>query len=197
MMMPKMDGNELTRILKNNEKTSHIPIILLTARSGQENKIEGLETGADDYLTKPFDIKELRTRIENLIKIRRKLQAKYSKLRYVLKSDGKKGTSLDEKFMIKVDEVIEKHISEEEFNMEEFCSAVAMSRAQLHRKLKALTGKSASLYIRTVKLSKAKKMIEDKTGNISEIAYLLGFSSPTYFTRCFKEEFGYPPSEIT
>ncbi len=196
MMMPKTDGNELVRILKNNEKTSHIPIILLTARSGQENKIEGLETGADDYLTKPFDVRELRARIENLIKIRRKLQAKYSKLEYVLKPDGKKGTSLDEKFMIKVGEVIEKHISEEEFNMEGFCSEVAMSRTQLHRKLKALTGKSATLYVRTVKLSKAKKMIEEKTGNISEIAYSLGFSSPAYFTRCFKEEFGYPPSDI-
>jgi AraC-like DNA-binding protein len=80
--------------------------------------------------------------------------------------------------------------------MEEFCREVAMSRTQLHRKLKALTGKSATLYIRTVKLSKAKRMIEEKTGNISEIAYSLGFSSPTYFTRCFKEEFGYPPSEI-
>lgn len=197
MMMPKMDGNELTRILKNDEKTSHIPIILLTARSGQENKIEGLETGADDYLTKPFDLKELQARIKNLIEIRRKLQAKYSKPEYVLKSDGKKVTSLDEKFLNKVEEVIEKHISEEEFNMDDFCSEVAMSRTQLHRKLKALTGKSATLYIRTVKLLKAKKMIQEKTGNISEIAYSLGFSSPTYFTRCFKEEFGHPPSEIT
>jgi signal transduction histidine kinase/DNA-binding response OmpR family regulator/streptogramin lyase len=197
MMMPKMDGNELVRILKNNEKTSHIPIILLTARSEQQDKIEGLQKGADDYLTKPFDLKELQARIKNLIEIRRKLQAKYSKLEYVLKSDGKKVTSLDEKFLNKVKEVIENHISEEEFNMDDFCSEVAMSRTQLHRKLKALTGKSATLYIRTIKLLKAKKMIQEKTGNISEIAYSLGFSSPTYFTRCFKEEFGYPPSEIT
>ena len=197
MMMPKMDGNELTRILKNDEKTSHIPIILLTARSGQENKIEGLEMGADDYLTKPFDIKELRVRIENLIKIRRTLQTKYSRLEFATKAEGKKALSLDEKFLNKVEEVIEQHISKEEFNMEDFSREVAMSRAQLHRKLKALTGKSATLYIRTVKLLKAKKMIEHNTGTISEIAYSLGFSSPTYFTRCFKEEFGYPPSEIT
>jgi signal transduction histidine kinase/ligand-binding sensor domain-containing protein/DNA-binding response OmpR family regulator len=207
MMMPKMDGNELVRILKNDEKTSHIPIILLTAKAGQENKLEGLETGADDYLTKPFDIKELQVRIKNLISIRKKLQEKFSKIgnrtseikenlpRFDEVKTGKL-SSIDEKFMLRVGEVIEKHISEEEFDIEEFCKEAAMSRTQLHRKLKALTGKSASLYVRSVKLAKAKKMIEDQTGNISEIAYSLGFSSPAYFTRCFKEEFGYPPSEV-
>ena len=207
IMMPKMDGNELTRILKNDEKTSHIPIILLTARSGQENKIEGLETGADDYLTKPFDIKELHARIKNLISIRKKLQEKFSRIGNQIadstehlsrlgEAKTEKLSSIDEKFMFKVGDVIEKHISEEEFNMEEFCSELAMSRTQLYRKLKALTGKSASLYIRSVKLVKAKKMLDEHTGNISEIAYSLGFSSPAYFTRCFKEEFGYPPSEV-
>ncbi len=164
MMMPKMDGNELTRILKNNEKTSHIPIILLTARSGQENKIEGLETGADDYLTKPFDIKELQVRIENLIKIRKKLQAKYSKSEYVLKANRKKGTSLDEQFIIKVMEVIEKHISEEEFSIEEFGNEVGMSRTQFHRKFKAITGKPASMFLRSVRLAKSKKDDRRTTG---------------------------------
>ncbi|MGA9291324.1 MAG: ATP-binding protein, partial [Ignavibacteriaceae bacterium] len=197
MMMPKMDGNEMTRILKNDEKTSHIPIIILTARSGQENKLEGLQTGADDYLTKPFDIKELQVRIENLTSIRKKLQEKFSRIENkTLKTEEKKLTGIDEKFMFKVMDIIEKHISEEDFNIEDFCSEVGMSRTQLHRKLKALTGKSASLYIRSVKLSKAKRMIEEQKGNISEIAYSVGFSSPAYFTKCFKEEFGYPPSSI-
>ena len=196
MMMPKMDGNELTRILKNNEKTSHIPIILLTARSGQENKIEGLETGADDYLTKPFDLKELQTRIDNLIKIRRKLQEKYQRLDYVFKSDGKKGTSLDEQFIIKVMEVIDKHISEEDFSIEEFGSEVGMSRAQFHRKFKAITGKPASMFLRSVRLARAKKMIKEQSGNISEIAYSVGFSSPSYFSKCFRDEFGFPPSDL-
>ncbi|MBV6422133.1 MAG: Sensor histidine kinase RcsC [Ignavibacteriaceae bacterium] len=197
MMMPKMDGNELVRILKNDEKTSHIPIILLTAKAGQENKLEGLETGADDYLTKPFDIKELQVRIKNLITIRQKLQDKFSKIgSRTSEINEKKLSSIDEKFMFRVGEVIEKHISEEEFDIEEFCKEVAMSRSHLHKKLKALTGKSASLYVRSVKMVKAKKMIEDQSGNISEIAYSLGFSSPAYFTRCFKEEFGYPPSEV-
>ena len=196
MMMPKMSGNELVRILKDNEKTSHIPIILLTARSGHENKIEGLETGADDYLTKPFDIRELQARIENLIKIRKQLQAKYSKSDYVFKANRKKGNSLDEEFIGKVMEVIDKHISEEEFSIEEFGNEVGMSRTQFHRKFKAITGKPASMFLRSVRLSKAKKMIEEQRGNISEIAYSVGFSSPSYFTKCFREEFGYPPSDL-
>jgi len=199
IMMPKMDGNELTRILKNNEKTSHIPIILLTAKSEQESKLEGLETGADDYLTKPFDIKELLIRIKNLINIRRKLQERYSSVDYfhVKKETEKKLTNLEEQFICKVMEVIENHLSEEAFTIEQFGKEVGMSRVQLHRKLKALSGKSASHYLRSVRLQKAKKMIEEQKGNISEIAYSVGFSSPQYFTRTFKEEFGYPPSEST
>ncbi len=197
MMMPKMDGNELVRILKNDEKTSHIPIILLTAKAGQENKLEGLETGADDYLTKPFDIKELQVRIKNLISIRKKLQEKFSKLENHLPSiKGLKLSSLDEKFMLKVSEVIEKHLAEEEFSIEEFGKEVGMSRSQFHRKFTAITGKTASLYLRSMRLSRAKKMIEEKTGNISEIAFSVGFSSVSYFSKCFKEEFGYPPSDL-
>jgi AraC-like DNA-binding protein len=105
-------------------------------------------------------------------------------------------SSIDEKFISKVLEVIEKHISEEEFDLEDFGDEVGMSRSNLHRKLKALTGKSASHYIRSVKLEKGRKLIVEKRGNISEIAYSLGFSSPAYFTKCFREEFGYPPSDI-
>jgi len=179
MMMPKMDGHELTRILKNNEKTSHIPIILLTAKSGQENKIEGLETGADDYLTKPFDLKELRIRIKNLIAIRKKLQEKYSKLEtYPQGIESKKISSIDEEFLRRVIAVIEKHLSDEDFSTEEFGEELGMSRMQVHRKLKALTGKSAIQYIKAFKLDKARRMIQEKSGNISEIAYSLGFGSP-------------------
>jgi len=198
IMMPKMDGNELTRILKNDELTSHIPIILLTAKSEQESKLEGLETGADDYLTKPFDTNELQIRIKNLINIRKKLQEKYSKGDYVpvKREEEKKLSNLEEQFMSKVMEVIEGHISEEEFSIEQFGKEMGMSRMQLHRKLKALSGKSASNYLRSVRLSKAMKMITEEKGNISEIAYSVGFSSPAYFTRCFKEEYGFPPSDL-
>ena len=197
MMMPKMDGNELVRILKNDETTSHIPIILLTAKAGHDDKLEGLETGADDYLTKPFDIKELQVRVRNLISTKKKLQEKYSKPENLLQGTKEQRlSSIDEKFMFRVAQVIDKHISEEEFDIEEFCGEVAMSRTQLHRKLKALTGKSASLYIRSVKLARAKKMIEEKQATISEIAYSVGFSSPVYFTKCFREEYGYTPSDL-
>jgi signal transduction histidine kinase/DNA-binding response OmpR family regulator len=198
VMMPKMDGNELTRQLKSDEKTSHIPIILLTAKSEQQSKLEGLETGADDYLTKPFDTKELQIRINNLINIRRKLQEKFSRVDFVpvKKAAEKKLTNLEEQFMSKVMEVLETHLSEEEFSIEQFGKEVGMSRVQLHRKLKALSGKSASNYLRSVRLNKAKKMIEEQKGNISEIAYSVGFSSPQYFSRSFKEEFGFPPSDL-
>ncbi len=203
MMMPKMDGNELTRLLKNNEKTSHIPIIILTAKSGQESKLEGLETGADDYLTKPFDIKELQVRIKNLINIRRKLQQKISKVE-MNAFDNKdnisdkpvKLRSIDEKFLNKIQKIVNEHISEEDFSIEELGNEVGMSRSQVLRKIKALTGKSPSLYVRSIRLLKAKGMIENGDGNISEIAYSVGFSSPVYFSKCFKEEFGHPPKNF-
>ena len=201
MMMPKMDGNELTRVLRNNEKTSHIPIIILTAKSGHEYKLEGLETGADEYLTKPFDIKELRIRITNLIKIRKGLQEKFGKGELIAKHEEnearvQKLRNIDEKFMNKVLKVVEEHISDENFSVEELGDIIGMSRSQVHRKISALTGKSPIIYIRTVRLLKAKKMIEVGEGNISEISYSVGFSSPVYFSKCFKEEFGYPPKNL-
>ncbi|RKY90160.1 MAG: hypothetical protein DRQ01_09625, partial [Ignavibacteriae bacterium] len=197
IMMPKMDGNEMTRRLKSDERTSHIPIILLTGKAEQESNLEGLETGADAYLTKPFDTKELQIRVKNLIDLRRKLQQKFSRGKIVaMKLGDKKLSSLDEQFIKRALAVVEDHISEEEFSIEDFGKEVGMSRRQIHRKLKALTGKSASHYIRSVKLYKAKEMIGKHEATISEIAYSLGFSSAAYFTRCFKEEYGYPPSEV-
>lgn len=196
LMMPKVDGIELTRVLKEDEKTSHIPIIILTAKSGQENLLGGLQVGADEYLIKPFDMKELEVRISNLIKLRKRIQEKIlSGGLTELRSEKKLGV-LDSKFITKVNEVIEKHMSDENFSIEEFGKEIGMSRSQFHRKLRALVGKSASLYLRSIRLNKAKKMLEKGEGNVSEISYETGFSSPSYFTYCFKEEFGYPPSEI-
>jgi signal transduction histidine kinase/ligand-binding sensor domain-containing protein/DNA-binding response OmpR family regulator len=197
IMMPRMDGYEMTRRIKQNDKTSHIPLILLTAKSDKDSKLEGLGLGADDYLIKPFDSEELVVRIKNLIETRRMLQEKFGAGAAVLqKPDRAQLSCLDEQFLTRIMVVIEEHLSEENFSIEEFGKDVGMSRSQIHRKLKALTGKSTSIYLRTVRLAKAKQMIEQKKGTISEISYRVGFASPAYFTRCFKEEFGYTPSEV-
>jgi DNA-binding response OmpR family regulator/two-component sensor histidine kinase len=196
IMMPKMDGYEMTRKIRQDEKTSHIPIILLTAKSDKDSKLEGLGLGADDYLVKPFDTDELLARIKNLIETRRMLQEKFGNGTAVLQRPEKAKISfLDQQFLDRVMMVIDEHLSEEQFSIEVFGKDVGMSRSQIHRKLKALTGKSTSLYLRTVRLAKAKQMIEDGKATISEIAYQVGFSSPAYFSRCFKEEFGHAPSE--
>jgi len=197
VMMPKMDGYEMTRRIRQDEKTSHIPIILLTAKSDKDSKLEGLGLGADDYLVKPFDTDELLARIKNLIETRRILQEKFGAgTPLVEKVDKAKLSCLDEQFMNRIMVVIDEHLAEEEFSIEEFGKDVGMSRSQMHRKLKALTGKSASVYLRTVRLAKAKHLLAEKKGNISEISYQVGFASPAYFSRCFKEEFGHAPSEI-
>jgi signal transduction histidine kinase/ligand-binding sensor domain-containing protein/DNA-binding response OmpR family regulator len=197
VMMPKMDGNEMTRRLKSDHKTSHIPIIMLTAKSGQEYRIEGLETGADDFLTKPFDAKELHIRIKNLISLRKKLQEIYcSNTITSLAKSKHKLKGIDIQFMDRILKVVDEHISEEEFTIEDFGHEVGMSRSQMFRKIKALTGKSCSVYLRSVRLARAKNMLQNHEANISEIAYSVGFGSPSYFARCFKEEFGYAPSEL-
>ena len=196
VMMPRMDGFELCNKLKTDEKTSHIPIIMLTAKATNQDKIAGYETGADDYIMKPFDAAELKVRIKNLIETRKKLQEKFRKADFVIKRGEIKINSLDEKFIEKLMLVIEKHISEERFTIEEFESEIAMSKSQIYRKLKALTGKSPSRFLRSVRLSKARKMILEHQATISEIAYSMGFGSPAYFTKCFKEEYGHSPSEM-
>lgn len=198
VMMPKMDGYEMTMKLRQDEKTSHIPIILLTAKSDRDSRLEGLGLGADAYLTKPFDTQELLVRIKNLIDTRRLLQEKFGAGNAVLhKPEKEKLSYLDQQFFERVMMVIDQHIAEEEFSIEEFGKDVGMSRSQMHRKLKALTGKSTSIYLRTVRLAKAKQLIENQKGTISEISYQVGFSSPAYFSRCFKEEFGFTPSEVS
>jgi signal transduction histidine kinase/ligand-binding sensor domain-containing protein/DNA-binding response OmpR family regulator len=196
VMMPKIDGIELLKRLKSDSKTSHIPLILLTAKSAQSDKLEGLAIGADAYLTKPFDINELQVRIKSLIEQRRKLQLKFSSGDFIPKREEKKLNKLDEQFMNKLMGIIDLHIAEEEFSIDQFGKEAGMSRSQVHRKLKALTGRSPSQYLRLIRLSRAKNMIEDQRGTVSEIAYSVGFSSPAYFSRCFKSEFGYSPSDL-
>ena len=194
VMMPKKDGYELCRLLKRDEKTSHIPIILLTAKAGSKSKIEGLETGADDYLVKPFDAKEMLVRVKNLIDQRQILRDKFQRELIVQPKDVKL-RSIDERFLTKTLAVIESHLSDASFDTATLAEAVAMSRMQLHRKLRALTNSSPGELIRSFRMKRAGSMLQQQAGNISEIAYEVGYSNPSHFAQVFKDYFGVPPSE--
>jgi signal transduction histidine kinase/DNA-binding response OmpR family regulator len=194
VMMPVMDGYALCDRLKSDEKTSHIPVILLTARAGREDKLEGLETGADDYLTKPFDAEELQIRVKNLIALRRKLQEKFKK-QMVLQPSEISITSVDEAFLKKAVAMVEEHLEDESFSPDDLAHEVGMSRAQFYRKLRALTDQPAGHFIRAIRLQRAADLLKQGFGNITEIAYKVGFSSQPYFTKCFQEYFGVSPKE--
>jgi DNA-binding response OmpR family regulator len=195
VMMPLMDGFTLAQKLKKDERTSHIPIILLTAKAGQSHKIEGLETGADDYLTKPFDHQELLARLRNLVNQRKLLRQKFAG-EIILKPSEVSVKSAEENFLHKVMQAIETNMSEEDFGVEELAKEVTMSRSQLHRKLMALTGQSPSEVLRNTRLLRAKELLQKKAATPSEVAFRVGFNSHTYFSKCFKDEFGISPSEV-
>src|SRR5688500_10884026 len=192
--MPGINGYQVCASLKNDERTSHIPIILLTARVDVESRIEGLETGADDYLMKPFVAKELTARIRNLIESRRKLSERFRLL--VLKPGEIAVNSVDEQFLKRMMRILEGHIGNDKFTTEELSVEMGMSRSHLHRKLKALVGQGPNQFIRSFRLNRAYDMLRHNSGTAAEIAYAVGFGSPSYFTKCFHEKFGYTPSEI-
>jgi DNA-binding response OmpR family regulator len=194
VMMPKMDGFQLCEKLKTDERTSHIPVILLTAKATSEDKIEGYETGADDYIMKPFDAKELQVRIKNLINQRKKLWEHFRK-EGIFNLENKEIISIDKKFLEKAVSVINENISDTSFGVELFASHLAISRAALHKKLIALIGEPPSELIKRIRLSKAGILLKNKTGNISEIALEVGFNNPAYFSECFKKQFGDTPSQ--
>jgi signal transduction histidine kinase/DNA-binding response OmpR family regulator len=194
VMMPRMDGYDLCKKLKTNDKTNHIPVILLTAKAAKENKLEGLRIGADDYLVKPFDEEELRIRIRNLITIRQKLQRKFrNEIRHRPKEI--KVASVHQKFLEALKVVIDKNIDNESFSVEDLGRQIGMSRSQIHRKLKALTNQSATTFIRNYRLYQAAELLEANAGNITEIAYQVGFNSQTYFSSSFQELFGCSPTD--
>jgi len=195
IMMPEMDGQELCKLLKTNEKTSHIPVILLTAKASQECKLEGFETGADDYITKPFHLKELQVRVKNLIHQREKLRKRFTR-EITLQPSEIAITSVDENFLNRCMAIIEKHMSNPDFSVDAFGKEIGMSRSQLHRKLKALIDQSTSEFIRNIRLKRASELIKNKFGNTSEVSYEVGFNSVSYFIKCFKEVYGKTPSEM-
>jgi signal transduction histidine kinase/DNA-binding response OmpR family regulator len=195
IMMPGKDGFEVTKTLKKQEKTSHIPIILLTAKAGLETRIGSMEIGADAYVPKPFSSEELKARIKNLIDGRKKLKDKYSRS-LMVRPEVAHEPSMEEKFLMRVKNAVDEHLDDEHFSVEELSKEVGMSRAQLHRKLIALTGKSASRFVRNYRLGHAYQLLQNKVGTVSEIAYRVGYSSPAYFTKCFTEDFGISPSQV-
>ncbi|MFX0555471.1 ATP-binding protein [Maribacter sp. CXY002] len=195
VMMPKKNGFELCNTVKTDSKTSHIPIILLTAKAGQDNKMEGLYQGADAYLTKPFAPDELLVRIKNLIGLRQKLWEKVKETDGLL-VDELQLNSMEDEFLRKVFKVINENLEDASFSVELLASTVGFSRAQLHRKLKALINKSPNQLISEIRLNTAYQLLQNKTGNVSEIAYTVGFSNLSYFAKTFKEKFGTSPSEV-
>lgn len=196
VMMPRKNGYEVCHTLKNDEKTSHIPIVLLTAKSDSEDKIEGLQTKADDYVTKPFVPEELLARIANLIASRKLLREKYKK-EGVIRPKDITVNSIDETFLNRLIENVEQHISDEKFGVEQLGRALGMSRSQLHRKMTSLLDQGPNQFIRSFRLQRAYDLLKQKAATASEIAYQVGFSSPSYFTKCFHEHFGFTPTEVS
>ncbi|MBN1413742.1 MAG: response regulator [Bacteroidales bacterium] len=195
ILMPEMDGMTLCKKLKSDVRTSHIPIILLTAKAETENIIEGLETGADDYITKPFNIQELIARSFNLIEQRKKLREKYTKM-VELEPEKVIVKSADEKFLKRIVEIIEKNMGDFEFDVNNLFPEMNMSRMQLFRKVKALVNQSPGELIRSIRLKRAAQLLKQNYGNIAEIAYEVGFNNLSYFAKCFREKFGVLPSEF-
>lgn len=193
VLMPEKDGYELCELLKHEILTSHIPIILLTAKSDSASKVSGIKKGADAYLSKPFDEAELKAQLQNLLDIRKSLQKHYKVIED--NSDSLGGVKLvEDAFLVKLNNLIHDNMEDEDFGILQLCRAMQMSRTQLHRKITALTGKSTSIYIRYLRLQQAKQLLRKPEMNISEVAFAVGFSDPNYFTRTFTEEFGMTPS---
>lgn len=193
VLMPGMNGFDVTRKLKRDFETSHIPIILLTAMSTSENKLEGVESGADAYITKPFSSRLLLARIFQLIEQREKLKRKFSN-DPAMTSQALCSTELDRKFGEKLQTILEKQLDNPEFTIEDFASAVGVSRAAFFRKVKGVTGYTPNEYMRILRMKRAMELLQEGIYNVSEIAYKVGMNDPLYFSKCFKSHFGAPPS---
>ncbi|MDR1369586.1 MAG: response regulator [Dysgonamonadaceae bacterium] len=194
-LMPGVSGYELCRVLKSTVETSHIPIILLSALNEKENIIFGLEAGANDYITKPFDFDILKARIRNILQSREQLR------KIVFSSDTRieetnYTNELDAEFLDKAIRIVDKEIANPEFSINEFCSRLAMSRTSVYNKLKTLTGQAPNDFIRIIRLNKAKDFLVSGKYTVSEVSYRVGFTDPKYFSTSFKKQFGVSPSKI-
>lgn len=195
VMMPGANGFEVCKAVKEHKATSHIPVIMLTARTALDDRIVGLETGADAYLSKPFNTKELKVQVRNLIDNRSKLRERYRK-EMLTSPVVTEATSVEEQFLIRLKEALAVDLANDKFSVEDLAEAMAMSRTQLHRKLKALTGQAASEFIRNYRLEYAYQLLEQKAGSVGEVAFQVGFSSSSYFSKAFSAKYGLSPKEV-
>jgi YesN/AraC family two-component response regulator len=194
VMMPYMDGLEFCSRIKNNLSTSHIPVILLTAKTLLENWIEGLETGADDYIPKPFNIKILEAKCKSLIENRKRLRKVFEQSLEPV-SEEITTTHIDEQFMQKTIRIVEQNINNPEFGVQRLATEMCVSRSLLHKKLTAILDLSANDFITSMRLKKSALLLLQGNLNISEIAFEVGFNDPKYFSRCFRKHFGMSPTE--
>jgi len=192
LIMPDLQGESLCFRLKQNEKTSHIPIIILTSEGDQYTRVKSFYLGADDYMTRPFQLVELQIRIQNLIQSRKVLQKKYSK-HIELKPSPVEVQSEDELFLKRVMEVVEKNMDNPMFGSEQFAEQMGLSQTRLYRKLITLTGYASNDFIRRMRLKRAADLLQKHAGNVGEVAYQVGFNSLSYFAKCFKELHQYSP----
>jgi AraC-like DNA-binding protein len=192
-MMPLHNGIAFCQSLKADSRTSHIPLILLTALADQESRLEGLASGADDYLTKPFDPTELLLRAKNLIEQRQKLRHHFSQ-GFGSLSAGEEADSLDAKFQKKVFSILEEHLDDADFSVEKLSREVGLSKSQLYRKLQALTGLSPNALLQQYRIRHAAELLEKNMATVSEAAYAVGFTNLSYFAKCFREHYGHAPS---
>ena len=194
LMMPEMDGFEFCKYLKTNEMTSHIPVIMLTAKANMESRIEGLELGADDYLIKPFNTQEIRVRVKNLLEKQEKLRQYFTKNSIETDVESVKINPIEVIFFTKAKDILEKHLSESDYDVEHFCQEMNMSSSQLRRKIKALTNQTIVEFIRDFRLQRASELLVNYS--VSDVAFRVGFESLSYFTKAFQEKFNELPSEF-
>ena len=196
VIMPEMVGTELCSKIKTTLATSHIPVILLTSRTSLIYKFEGLESGADDYISKPFDLKEFQLKIHNLLTSKQRLKEKFSSKDNFTAIDLSL-TSLDEQMLEKAFKIVKENISNQDFNIEDFSEALGVSRSMLFTKIKAWTNATPKDFIQEIRLKYAAQLLELDKLNISEISYKVGFKRPKYFSQCFQKKYGFTPSEYS
>lgn len=194
IMMPEMDGIEMSKVLKTDEKTSHIPIILLTAYGNEKTNVEGYKIGADDFIVKPFSPKVLKTRIKNILDTRTKLKEKFSNILYSVPS-SKSINKIDEQFLKNAIKIVEDNLMESKFNIDFLCREMGFSRTAFYSKVKTLTNQSISEFIKLIRLKKSIELFREGQKTINEVAFLVGFKTHSHFSRCFQEEFEMSPSE--